>query len=150
MTQHDDPSFDGFDEIHFPRPAETGFDRVLARALARRGFLGGALALGGIATLGGAMGNAPARAQSSRFAFAALPASGEDTVRLPPGYKAEIVLRWGDPLWSDGAGFDPETRGTAASQDRAFGDNTDGMGRELFETFRRAASSATEGASSIS
>ena len=29
-------------------------------------------------------------------------------------------------------------------------DNTDGMGRELFETFRRAASSATEGASSIS
>ena len=131
MTQHDDPSFDGFDEIHFPRPAETGFDRVLARALARRGFLGGALALGGIATLGGAMGNAPARAQSSRFAFAALPASGEDTVRLPPGYKAEIVLRWGDPLWSDGAGFDPETRGTAASQARAFGDNTDGM--EIFD-----------------
>ncbi len=123
MTQQHDPSFDTFDDVHFPRPAETGFDGVVTRALSRRGFLGGVMALGGIATLTGL----PATAQSRRFPFDPITASTDDTVRVPPGYKAEVVLRWGDPLWSDGAAFDPLTRGTAASQARAFGDNTDGM-----------------------
>ena len=30
-------------------------------------------------------------------------------------------------MWSNGAGFDPRTRGTGESQERAFGDNNDGM-----------------------
>jgi len=36
-------------------------------------------------------------------------------------------VRWGDPLWSDAAEFDHGTRGTGASQEKAFGDNIDGM-----------------------
>ena len=45
---------------------------------------------------------------------------------VPRGYRWH-VRQWGDPLWSDGAELDPETRGTGASQERAFGDNNDGM-----------------------
>ena len=40
-----DLSWDEFDEMRDPRPAENGFDAVVDRAISRRGFLGGALAL---------------------------------------------------------------------------------------------------------
>ena len=36
-------------------------------------------------------------------------------------------MQWGQPLWSDVPEFDHTTRGTAASQARAMGDNNDGM-----------------------
>ena len=37
------------------------------------------------------------------------------------------VVQWGDPLWQNALAFDEETRGTGTSQERAFGDNNDGM-----------------------
>ncbi len=64
---------------------------------------------------------------ASRLGFAAVATKGLDTVTLPEGYSWQSVARWGDPLWSDGAEFDHATRGTGESQERAFGDNTDGM-----------------------
>jgi uncharacterized protein len=39
-------STDDWDEAHFPRPEENDFDRVVERAISRRGFLGGVLAFG--------------------------------------------------------------------------------------------------------
>ena len=39
-------SADDWDEQNFPRPAENDFDRVVERALSRRGFLGAALVFG--------------------------------------------------------------------------------------------------------
>ena len=129
MTRQDELSFDDFDDLQNPRPEETDFDRVVDAALSRRGFMGGVFALGGFATLGSALPSG-ARAETSRFAFEAVATSTEDMVTVPAGYKSDVVVRWGDPLWSDGAAFDPATRGTAATQARAFGDNTDGM--EIF------------------
>ena len=44
---------DEWDELKFPRPTTQGFDRVVERAISRRGFLGGALAFGsGAAAMG--------------------------------------------------------------------------------------------------
>ncbi len=37
-------SWDEWDELHNPPPAVTDFDRVVERAVSRRGFLGGILA----------------------------------------------------------------------------------------------------------
>ncbi|MEY8839027.1 alkaline phosphatase PhoX, partial [Cribrihabitans sp. XS_ASV171] len=96
-------------------------------ALSRRGFLGGVLTLGGFAALGGSVLPTAAKAAPNRFAFDGIATSTADEVIVPPGYKAEVLVRWGDPLWSGEAEFDHETRGSAASQERAFGDNTDGM-----------------------
>ena len=46
-------SFDAYDELHNPRPAEQDFDRVVASALSRRGFLTRVLAFGsGAAVMG--------------------------------------------------------------------------------------------------
>ena len=120
-------TFDEYDEVVNPRPEECDFDRIVERALSRRGFLGGVLAMGSFAAVGGSILPSTARAAADRFAFDAIPVSTADAVTVPAGYKAEVMVRWGDPLWSDAPEFDHATRGTAASQERAFGDNTDGQ-----------------------
>ncbi|WP_281684174.1 PhoX family protein, partial [Thalassobaculum salexigens] len=119
-------SFDDWDELRSPRPAVTDFDTVVDRAMSRRGFLGGIAMLGGAAFLMGTSALTPARA-ASRLAFDAVAANSLDTITVPNGYRWQVLTTWGDPLWSDAADFDPQTRGTGASQERAFGDNNDGM-----------------------
>ena len=126
-TENHTLSFDEFDEEINPRPEECDFDRVVEAALSRRGFLGGVMAFGSFAAVGGSLVPGVAKAASDRFAFDKIGTSVADDVIVPAGYKAEILVRWGDPMWSDAPEFDDATRGTAASQERAFGDNTDGM-----------------------
>ena len=126
----EETSFDDHDEIINPRPEECDFDRVVESALSRRGFLGGVLALGGVATLGAAttaLTPLSAHAAMERFGFDAVEANTLDTITVPKGYKWQMAAKWGDPLFEDAADFDDATRGTAASQARAFGDNNDGM-----------------------
>ena len=125
-------SADEWDERRFPRPEVQEFDRVVERALTRRGFLGGTLAFGsGALVMGTAFlkGGTAMAQQASRFAFEQLPAQTDGTVHVPPGYSWKVVARWGDPLFSDAGEFDQATRG-AADDTRIFGENTDGM--ELF------------------
>ncbi|WP_306147042.1 MULTISPECIES: PhoX family phosphatase [unclassified Roseibium] len=122
-----DLSFDEFDEVVNPRPEENDFDRIVESAISRRGFLGGVLAFGSFTALGTSLVPTGAKASDGRFAFTQIPTSTADAVIVPEGYKSEILVQWGDPLWSDVPEFDDATRGTADSQARAFGDNTDGM-----------------------
>ncbi|MAI45174.1 MAG: PhoX family phosphatase [Hyphomicrobiaceae bacterium TMED74] len=119
-------SFDEFDEIDNSRRQESDFDVVVEEALSRRGFMGGVLAFGTASFLMGTSALTPAHAKG-RFAFEAVPASTEDTIVVPKGYKWQTLVNWGDPLWSKGAAFDQTTRGTGESQETAFGDNNDGM-----------------------
>ena len=106
----------------------TDFERLAELAISRRGFLRGGAAFGASAFVLGAGGMAarPARAAAG-LEFTPVAANGLDTITVPEGFGWQVVARWGDPLWSDGAVFDHATRGTAASQERAFGDNNDGM-----------------------
>jgi len=126
-------SFDEIDEIRNPRPEEQEFDRVVARAISRRGFLG-VLALGSGAAamgLGTLMGATSARAQAaSRFAFTPIGIATDFSVQVPEGYAWKPVARWGDALFSDAPAFDAEKGMTPTGQARAVGENTDGM--ELF------------------
>ena len=125
---YDDMSFDEFDEARRPPPVETDLDGVIAQICSRRGFLSGGVALGAAALVMGTTALTPFRAQaSSRFGFETVAANTLDTVTVPKGYNWHVAVKWGETLWSDGADFDPRTRGTGASQERAFGDNNDGM-----------------------
>jgi uncharacterized protein len=125
------PSFDDFDELNNPRPEETDFARIAERALSRRSFLGGTVAVGATALVMGTTALTPFNALAAgRLGFEAVAANGLDTVTVPLGYRWQVVARWGDPLWSSSTPFDQESRGTGASQQLAFGDNCDGM--ELF------------------
>ncbi len=128
MTKHENLTFDEIDEIITPPPAVTEFDEVVEAALSRRGFLGGVMSFGAGAFLVGTSAlTRPAAAATDRFGFSAIPADTSDTITLPDGFEWKPVVYWGDPMWSDAPDFDHETRGDAASQARAFGDNNDGM-----------------------
>jgi len=127
MKQHDEElSFDDFDEKVNPRPEECDFDRIVEAAISRRGFLGGVLTFGSVAALNGGWAGT-AQAAADRFAFDAITTSSADAVTVANGYSAKVLVRWGDPLTSDGPAFDHDTRGTGASQAVTFGDNIDGM-----------------------
>ncbi|WP_424988183.1 PhoX family protein [Microbulbifer sp. S227A] len=126
-------SWDDWDEANDPRPEITEFDRVVEASLSRRGFLSGLVAFGsGAAALGtGLLNGTSAQAQdAARFAFKPIPISTDGTVHVPDGYNWQAMVSWGDALFSDAEAFDPENGVTAASADRVFGENTDGM--ELF------------------
>ncbi|MEP2784742.1 MAG: PhoX family phosphatase [Pseudoruegeria sp.] len=133
QINYDELSFDDEDELKFPRPTTQGFDAVVERAVSRRGFLGGALAFGsGAAVMGtGLLSGTSAHAQqTSRFAFDQLAPQTDGTVHVPNGYSWDVLVRWGDPLFSDAPAFDPATGIPTDGSDRVFGENTDGM--ELF------------------
>jgi uncharacterized protein len=130
-------NWDAFDECQRPAPEVVGFDRVVEAALSRRGFLGGVLAFGSGAAAMGLLNTGSALAQdastsagASRFGFTPIPIGTDAEVHVPEGYSAQVLMRWGDPLFSDAPAFDPETGVTAEGQSRAVGDNTDGM--EMF------------------
>ena len=117
-------SFDDFDELNDPRDEPTAFERIVSR----RRFLGGAAALGAAGAFFGLGAFRPAHAAGmGGLDFEPVAANSLDTVTVPPGFSWHNVIAWGDPLWSEGKPFDHVTRGTGASQERAFGDNNDGM-----------------------
>lgn len=125
-------SADEWDEVMFPRPTVQEFDRVVERAISRRGFLG-VLAVGSGAALMGStfFRGIEAYAQgASRFAFEGIAAQTDSTIHVPDGYDWRVLVRWGDRLFSDAAEFDHATGGSVEDSDRVFGENTDGM--ELF------------------
>ncbi len=49
-----------------------------------------------------------------------------DTVVVPPGYTAEVLYAWGDPI-SDGPAFRPDASNTVADQERQAGMHHDGL-----------------------
>jgi len=129
-------SFDDFDELNSPRPAKSDFEGVVDRMLSRRGFLSGGLKLGA-ASLAMGFGITGTGCDSSSSdsdtavkilqKFNNLEANSLDTVTVPADFDWDIVVKWGDPIFVDGVEFDEPTRGTATTQLKAFGDNTDGM-----------------------
>ena len=121
--------FDELDDGNDSRRRPTDFERLAETAISRRAFLGRGAAFGAAAFVVGAGGVAPfpARAAAGRPGFDAVAANIRDTVTVPPGHGWHVVARWGEPMWSASIPFDQATRGSGASQERAFGDNNDGM-----------------------
>src|SRR5262245_4239387 len=61
---------------------------------------------------------------TSSLTFQEIAARIDRDHHVAPGYTARILLRWGDPLWSDGPQFDAASM-TAAGQHRQLGYNND-------------------------
>ena len=112
---------------HLDMP-NSSFDDVLDRAQSRREFMGSAIKIGTAAFVMSVwQARASGASSDMSFNFDPIDANTLDTVTVPNGYSWRPAIKWGDPLWSDGMPFDEITRGTSASQARAFGDNNDGM-----------------------
>jgi secreted PhoX family phosphatase len=119
-----------------PSAAATLGDIVHAR-FSRRDLLRGALAasaLGGLAAgplalLAGTVGEQgdEGKAVKTRFDFKEITRGVDATHHVAPGYRAEILIRWGDTLLPGAPAFDPQ-RQSAVAQVRQFGYNNDYVG----------------------
>jgi secreted PhoX family phosphatase len=101
---------------------------VLAATLSRRRFLAASAAaalLPGVARAVGAAGVHAASA-GARIAFTPVPADASDRVQVPRGYRAQVLVAWGDPV-SDGPPFRFDASNTAADQALQCGMHHDGM-----------------------
>src|SRR5262245_32188124 len=113
------------EEVSNPTANES-FAEVLTRRLDRRKFLQGAAATASLVAVEAVLGVQTAEA-AAPLSFAPIQANSDDRITLPPGYAAQVVLRWGDPLLPDVPAFDVNNQ-SAANQARQFGYNNDFVG----------------------
>ena len=138
--------FTTYDPTTRSQHAEAGEDRssnrsaaptigdVIATRFHRRDILRGALGFTAITATVGPMalaaGGTRARAQDApagNFVFEEIAATVTEDHEVAPGYDADVLLRWGDPLFPDAPAFDPANQ-SAAAQERQFGYNNDFVG----------------------
>ena len=103
------------------------FQRVLQARLSRRGFLTSAAATAGAAGLAGCASSSEAASQAPGVAFAEIERAVTEDIAVPQGYRADIILRWGDAVFPDSPAFDPMNQ-SAQAQARQFGYNNDYIG----------------------
>jgi secreted PhoX family phosphatase len=107
---------------------------LLARRLDRRRLLGAGAELAAWSIV--AREAVAQTGLTSSLTFPRIAPSKADAVVVPDGYRADVVLRWGDPLFDDSAAFDARevargallTPTAPAAQAGQFGYNCDGIG----------------------
>ena len=104
---------------------------IISSRFSRRGLLKGSLAVAAISATVSPIALIladEARAEgASAFSFDELEAGVDDKHHVAPGYDADVLLRWGDPIFTDAPEFDPANQ-TAEAQARQFGYNNDYVG----------------------
>jgi secreted PhoX family phosphatase len=113
--------------------ANPHFDAVLAARLSRRSVLRGSVGTAATALLGGlglsACGGgddvASTGPSGALLGFTAVAKSVADTLTVPPGYTAQVLIALGDPLFSGVPAF--KNDGTDADYDKRCGEWHDGM-----------------------
>ena len=116
---------------------------LLARRLNRRRLLGGGVELAALGVV--ARGTLGQTGEAGGLSFPRVQPSKADAVIVPEGYRADVVIRWGDPLFADSAAFDAAAiaqgallrADAAAAQARQFGYNCDGIGLFALGTVRQ-------------
>lgn len=107
--------------------ASTGetFEEVLSRRIARRSFLKGALVTAPLLLVGPSLLR-PQKVQAAPdgLAFQPISLDNQDRVLVAEGYESQVLIRWGDPLFSGAPAFDLHAQ-TKASQEQRFGYNCD-------------------------
>lgn len=104
---------------------------IIATRFSRRGVLRGALAVSAIAATVSPLALLTAEravaAEGSAFNFPEVDAGVDERHHVAEGYDADVLLRWGDPLFPDSPEFDVLNQ-TPEAQARQFGYNNDFVG----------------------
>ena len=111
--------------LHTPGSCNPGANPTFDDVLARRSFMQAGIGALALAALPGcaAQGTRPV------IGFTPIAPSGEDALRVPPGYEAKVLYRWGDPVGSS-AGMPPfrmDASNSSADQALQAGMHHDGM-----------------------
>ena len=113
--------------------SNTYFGDVVESIISRRTVLKVGAVVGATAATGlsfqAIRGGAPAHALSpaTGLDWTPIAPSTEDAVVIPEGFEQDVVMRWGDKLFSSAPDFDPASQ-TAAAQEGQFGYNCDFLG----------------------
>lgn len=104
---------------------------VIAERLDRRDLMRGLLASTVLAAAlpAGFMAARPAEAREAKsaFRFKEVTAGVDGDHHIAEGYRADILIRWGDPILADALPFEPLAQ-TGARQSKQFGYNNDFLG----------------------
>lgn len=98
---------------------------IIARRIGRRDLMQGLLATVAVmAVVPPALG---ASEEGSRFSFEEIAHGVDETHHAAKGHRADVLLRWGDPIVAGAPEFDPAKQ-SAAAQAKQFGYNNDYVG----------------------
>ena len=106
---------------------------VISKRYGRRDVLRGALGVTAIAALSGGVSGVALRAGEAAaapkgsFDFEELKAGFDETHHVAPGYDADVLIRWGDPVVPGAPAFTPDSH-SADAQEMQFGYNNDFIG----------------------
>lgn len=112
-----------------PKSSATPFRDVLAERVSRRAILKGGATAASLAIGTGFVGSvfekqAYAAGSGANFPFDELKRIYDQTHHVAPGFKADVLIRWGDKVTADAPEFDP-TKQSVESQSKQFGYNCD-------------------------
>lgn len=119
-----------------PRSERLSFNEVLQARLTRRQVLQTGIVAAAATVTGsllGCAGTAPTAVAApfspATLAFEPVPVSTADAVRVPNGYRAEVLYRWGDPIGAPAGmpAFRMDASNSAADQALQAGMHHDGM-----------------------
>jgi secreted PhoX family phosphatase len=129
---HNAEKFDSFENKSVNPSKNPSFTEILS--LSRRGFIGSAITIGGAVALSNMMNISKAFAEKSDkpsipplTTFTEIERGVDGYHHVAGGYNADILIRWGDPLFTNTPEFDPYNQ-TAEKQLKQFGYNNDYTG----------------------
>ncbi|MEL6335436.1 MAG: alkaline phosphatase PhoX, partial [Pseudomonadota bacterium] len=101
-------AYEFFDDIPTNPNLQETIGDVINRRYGRRDVLRGALAVSATTALFGATAITAARqaqAATASFAFDEIAGGVDETHHVAPGYNAQVLLRWGDPIKAGAPAF---------------------------------------------
>ena len=114
-------------ELSNPIAQAPGYETPVTRRAVLKGGIG--LAVLSVFGVARPLPAAPPPAGGPLLGFNAVPVSGDDTVRVPEGYRATVLWRWGDPTGSEQGqpAFRSDASNSAEDQMLQAGMHHDGM-----------------------
>ena len=129
--QRDSMSYEESEDIPSNPSTTPTLGDVINRRYGRREVMRGALAMTAISAVAGPaaalLAEEAKAAMKGSFDFEEITAMLSETHAVAPGYRADILIRWGDKVLADAPAFDPLNQ-SAAAQAKQFGYNNDYIG----------------------
>jgi secreted PhoX family phosphatase len=121
-------AYEAHDNVPLSPVGRDAIGDIILRRYSRRAVMRGTLGVAAAASLFGpallAERATSAASAPDRFCFDEVQAGVDGTHHVAEGYRAEVLLRWGDPVFPDSPPFDPLQQ-SAAAQLKEFGYNND-------------------------
>jgi secreted PhoX family phosphatase len=129
--QRDSMTYEESEDIPSNPSTTPTLGDVINRRYGRREVMRNALAMTAISAVAGPaaalLAEEAKASMKGSFDFEEVKAMLSETHAVAPGYRADVLIRWGDKVLADAPDFDPMNQ-SAAAQAKQFGYNNDYIG----------------------